>query len=194
MKRKSIVFLLVTVLLVAGVYLTTSAAENATFNVLLDRAGQTVTVTGSGYDANEKVSLIAAYNAPPAYDNLDYIDQLTADGDGNIAITFPSAQDEWLGGHSYYVALNGEVNSEMILATYAKVHTASRISVKMRTPFQLSYDVDGVAFEFTSSNNSILKVDENGLITPVRAGSATVSIHTTDGSDLRSSALVNVVP
>ncbi|MDR1136162.1 MAG: hypothetical protein LBL49_08320 [Clostridiales Family XIII bacterium] len=79
-------------------------------------------------------------------------------------------------------------------ATYANVHTSSRLTIRLRAPFQLVYDTDGSAYEFLSSNKSILKVDENGLITPQRAGSATVSIHTMDGSELLSSALVNIVP
>ncbi|MDR1136208.1 MAG: hypothetical protein LBL49_08550 [Clostridiales Family XIII bacterium] len=86
-------------------------------------------------------------------------------------------------------AFSGE---EMI--TYVEINSPTRINTRLRTPVQLDFSVDGSAYEIQSSNASIAKVDYNGLITPVRAGMATVTIRTTDGSGLAKSVLVSVTP
>jgi hypothetical protein len=192
MRRKAIAALLATAAALLGLIATTSAADSPSFGILLDKEGKTVTVAASGFEPGEMVSLTAAYNEAPTFANLDYLDQITADAGGNVNVTFPSKAVEWLGGHEYFVALNGQVKSEQILATYAKITTAARSSVRVKSKLQLEFDIDGVAYEFVSSNPTILKVDSSGLITPNRAGMATVSLRTTDGSRLIASVLVNV--
>ncbi|MDR1136563.1 MAG: hypothetical protein LBL49_10410 [Clostridiales Family XIII bacterium] len=196
MKRKILVMVAAVLILAPAIFVAVSAADTGEdFSITLDRAGKNVTVTATGYAPNESVSLLAAYDAVPEFSNLDYIDQLKADEDGNLSITYPSRyEDEWLGGQSYYVALNGKVKSEALYATAVKANPSVRISVKLRTTYQLDFDIDGIAYEFTTSNASIAKVSESGLITPVRAGSAVITLRATDGSDLASSIVVSVTP
>jgi uncharacterized repeat protein (TIGR02543 family) len=85
------------------------------------------------------------------------------------------------------------------LATFVKIHTSTRISIKLRdnkAGYQLmkSTDLVGDEYVYTSSNPGIARVDADGLVTPVRAGVAVISIRLTDGSELVSSATVNITP
>ena len=75
-----------------------------------------------------------------------------------------------------------------------KINPAARVTLKLRSPLQLNTSTDSGLYEYASSNPSIVKVDGNGLLTPVSAGMATVTVKLTDGSGLVSSALVNVTP
>jgi uncharacterized protein YjdB len=72
------------------------------------------------------------------------------------------------------------------------VHTSARISLRARATLQLDYTIDGVEYKFESSNSSIVKVDENGVITGVRGGMAAVTLRATDGSGLTASVMVTV--
>ncbi|MDR1135940.1 MAG: hypothetical protein LBL49_07150 [Clostridiales Family XIII bacterium] len=193
MRKKAIFFSGAAVLIALALFVVTSASENSIFSVSLNRDAQTVTVSGSGFEPGEMISLLAAYNSPD-YANPDYIDQLTADGDGDVSFTFPSREDKWLGGHTYYVALNGATLSTPIYTTSVKVHSSARVSLKLRSTLQLDYEIDGASYAFTSSNTSILKVSADGVVTPQRAGSAIVTLKATDGSDLSSSLVINVTP
>jgi hypothetical protein len=194
MRRKAIAVFLVTAAALLALIVTTSAADNSSFGILLNKEDKTVTVTGFGFEPGERVSLMAAYNEEPSFANLDYLDQITADAEGGVIASFPSKAGEWLGGHEYVVALNGQVESARILATYANINTAARSTIRVKSSLQLDFDIDGVAYEFVSSNPTILRVDSSGLITPNRAGMATVSLRATDGSGLTASVLVNVTP
>jgi uncharacterized protein YjdB len=80
------------------------------------------------------------------------------------------------------------------LGTYVSINPAARISLRLRASYQLATDTDGTEYEYVSSNPLIVKVDQSGLITPARAGMATVSVRLTDGSGLVSSVMVNVTP
>jgi beta-glucosidase len=83
------------------------------------------------------------------------------------------------------------------LGTYVKINPSLRISIKLRdkdTPYPLQVDTDGAKYAFASSNPGIARVDENGLVTPVRAGTAVITVRLTDGSGFLSSATVIVTP
>jgi hypothetical protein len=196
MKRKFLVLTAAALILAPAVFVAGSAAEaGADFSIALDREAKEVTVAGSGYAPYEAVSLLAAYGAAPEFTNLDYIDQLAADGNGDLSLTFPSRhEDEWLGGQSYYVALNGRLKSEALYATSVEANPSPRVNMRLKTKYQLDFAIDGVAYEFISSNANIAKVDADGLITPVRAGSAVITLRAADGSGLSSSVVVFVTP
>ncbi|MDR1000054.1 MAG: hypothetical protein LBL96_04525 [Clostridiales bacterium] len=196
MKRKFLVLLAAALILASAIFIAASAAgPDEDFSIALDRAAKQVTVTGTGYAPNESVSLLAAYDAVPSFSNLDYIDQLKADEDGNLSITYPSRYEgDWLGGQSYYVTLNGNSKFEALYATTVKANPSARISIKLKETRQLDFEIDGVAYEFTSGNASIAQVNESGLIKPVRAGSTTITLKATDGSGLTSSVLVSITP
>ncbi|MDR1134714.1 MAG: glycoside hydrolase family 3 C-terminal domain-containing protein [Clostridiales Family XIII bacterium] len=78
--------------------------------------------------------------------------------------------------------------------TELKANPATRISMKARGTYQLEPITDGYKYEYSASNPSVVKVDANGLLTAVRAGTATVSVRLKDGSDLLASVMVTVVP
>ncbi|MDR1136074.1 MAG: M28 family peptidase [Clostridiales Family XIII bacterium] len=78
--------------------------------------------------------------------------------------------------------------------TTVKVNPSVRIALKMRSTYQLNTVTDGGLYEYTSSNPGIARVDKNGLVTPVRAGTAIISVKLIDGSGLVSTATVNVTP
>jgi beta-glucosidase len=78
--------------------------------------------------------------------------------------------------------------------TYLKANTSLRINLRLRTTYQLTPDSDGNSYVYTSSNPAVARVDQSGKITPVRAGTTTISVRLSDGSDLLASALVSVTP
>jgi hypothetical protein len=78
------------------------------------------------------------------------------------------------------------------VATYAEVHSSARISLRIKQRGQLNFRTDSETYEFISANPAVVTVNESGQLTGVKAGTALVSIHTTDGSDLTSSVMVTV--
>ncbi|MDR0423929.1 MAG: Ig-like domain-containing protein [Clostridiales Family XIII bacterium] len=196
--RKKILALTAAVLFLASAaFIAVSAADtDAGFSIALDRATKQVTITGAGYAPNADVSLMAAYDAVPAFGNLDYVGQLKADAEGSIAFTYPSSYaGDWLGGQSYYVMVNGQLQSEMLQATTVKAHSSVRYNMKLKGDDQpLDFEIDGVLYEFTSSNPGVARVSSEGLVTAVRSGTAVITLKATDGSGKSSSITVFVTP
>ncbi|MDR1135848.1 MAG: family 78 glycoside hydrolase catalytic domain [Clostridiales Family XIII bacterium] len=180
-----------------GAYYENDYDEEFDFDIALNKAEKAVRVTGTGFTPGKNVSLLAAYNFAPDSENSDFSTTLTADADGNIDFTLPAAVTEqapWLGGHSYYISINGVTDSAAIYATKAKVHTSARVSVRLRQTLQLNYDIDGAAYEFVSSNPAVATVDAEGIVTAKKAGTATLTLRATDGSGLISTAMITVTP
>ncbi|MDR0425353.1 MAG: C69 family dipeptidase [Clostridiales Family XIII bacterium] len=179
------------------------------FSVIADKATRKVMVRGTGYEPNETLSLRVAYNSNPTPGSNEYEAQVQADGSGVIEAEIPAevtASAPWLGGESYDVYLGGVRKSGMLKATYAKLNETTRIQLQIKPakkdvtinaekdPNVLDMIVDGVAYEIKSSNPSIVSVSQDGVMTPRRAGTATISLRTTDGSDMVSSVVVTVRP
>ncbi|MDR1136280.1 MAG: MBL fold metallo-hydrolase [Clostridiales Family XIII bacterium] len=82
--------------------------------------------------------------------------------------------------------------TEPAAGTYLKANPSARVTMKVKASYQLNVSTDTLRYEFVSSNPSIVKVDSNGLLTGLRAGTAAVSVRLTDGSNLTSSIVVNV--
>ncbi|MDR1135653.1 MAG: glycoside hydrolase family 3 C-terminal domain-containing protein [Clostridiales Family XIII bacterium] len=80
------------------------------------------------------------------------------------------------------------------LATYIQINPSVRLTIRPKETYPLVTSTDGEEYEYVSSNPSIAKVDENGVITGVRSGTAIISVRTTDGTTLSSSATVMVRP
>jgi alpha-glucuronidase len=166
-------------------------------SVTANKADKTVAVSASGFSPNQQVSLWASYGYSPGPLANDYSLRAIADAAGNIQLSLPDEVTQaasWLGGERYFVSLNGSIGSAQILATEAKVNSSARINLRLRQTLQLGYQIDGVAYEFTSSNPSVASVDPDGLVTPVRAGSAVITLRATDGSNLVSSLMINITP
>jgi glucuronoarabinoxylan endo-1,4-beta-xylanase len=80
-------------------------------------------------------------------------------------------------------------------ASYVKVHNSARVSAKLKAgEFQLTPSTDGTDYEFISANPGIATVDGSGLVTLHRSGSVTITLRTTDGSNLTSSLLLIIAP
>jgi hypothetical protein len=75
-----------------------------------------------------------------------------------------------------------------------QINMAQRISLRTRATYRLEGVTGGIPYEFTSSNPGVVRVDQTGLVTAVRAGTATVSLKLTDGSGRTASAMVVVTP
>ncbi|MDR0424732.1 MAG: hypothetical protein LBH39_04665 [Clostridiales Family XIII bacterium] len=197
MKRKILALAAAALLLASAAFIAVSAADtDADFKIELNREAKQVTITGSGYEPNAGVSLMAAYDEIPAFGNLDYVGQLTAGADGTIEIVYPSRYEgDWLGGQSYYVMLNGQLKSEALYATTAKAHSSVRYNMRLNDGNKpLEFEIDGVAYEFTSSNPGVVRVSAEGVATPVRSGTAVITLRATDGGDASSSITVFVTP
>jgi hypothetical protein len=81
-------------------------------------------------------------------------------------------------------------------ASQLKANPVTRMSMRIgqaeKPVLAPSNDVGSSGYIFTSSNPSIVRVDQNGVVTAVRAGMAVISVHLTDGSGLVNSIVVNV--
>jgi PKD repeat protein len=170
-----------------------------TFVLTADKAGKTVTVSGSGYAPGQALTLKAAYNREPS--DGDYTAQVTADAEGRVHVVLPATVTEtapWLGGESWYVSLAGEVQSAPIYATYAKAHSSARISLRIKAKAALNVQVDAIpeAYEVLSSNPAVVKVTRTvsgaWTVTGVKAGTAMITVRTTDGSNLTHLVVVSV--
>ncbi|MDR1135784.1 MAG: discoidin domain-containing protein [Clostridiales Family XIII bacterium] len=80
------------------------------------------------------------------------------------------------------------------VGTYLNINPSTRISTKLRTPYQLNTSTDGTQYTYASANQGIARVDQNGLITPVRAGQTIISVRSLDGTDLISTVTVIITP
>ncbi len=88
--RKRITALLLVMLLCAGLFaLPAYAADAEDFTLSYDLGGQTVTIAGGGLDAGAMLSL-RGFVISGDNDELDYLDQLTADENGDISCTYTS--------------------------------------------------------------------------------------------------------
>jgi hypothetical protein len=197
MKKKILALTAAVLLLASAAFIAVSAADtDADFNFALDKETKQVTITGSGYLPGSAVSLMAAFNEIPAFGNLDYVGQLTVDADGNIDFTYPSRYEgDQLGGQSYYVMINGALKTEAFMTTTVKAHSSIRYNMRIKDGAQpLNFEIDGVLYEFTSSNPGIVRVSSEGIATPVRSGTAIITLKATDGSGKSSSISVFVTP
>ncbi|MGM9727549.1 MAG: Ig-like domain-containing protein, partial [Prevotella sp.] len=73
----------------------------------------------------------------------------------------------------------------------------SELTLNEGETYQLTYTVlpetaDAPTVEWTSSNPEIATVDENGKVTAIALGSATITVKTTDGTDISASCNVTV--
>ncbi|MDR0381571.1 MAG: hypothetical protein LBH86_06220 [Oscillospiraceae bacterium] len=159
---------------------------HGSFAVTADKASRTVTVTGSGYEPDASVSLAVRYNAAPGEES-DYTAEVRTDKRGLLNFTLPGTvtQDRpWLGGHSYYASVDGEIQSDRIYATLVKAHSSARVSLRIKGRAKLNFSVDSETYAFASANPNIAKVDETGMVTALRAGTTIITLRALDGSDL----------
>ncbi|MDR1135737.1 MAG: discoidin domain-containing protein [Clostridiales Family XIII bacterium] len=79
-------------------------------------------------------------------------------------------------------------------ATFAKVHSSARNSLRLRQTLDLNWETDATAYQFVSSNPGVASVDQNGRITALRSGTAVITLKTLDSSALSSSMVLSVTP
>ncbi|MDR1157603.1 MAG: bacterial Ig-like domain-containing protein [Oscillospiraceae bacterium] len=166
------------------------------FTVTADKAAKMVRIEGAGYAPGQTLTLWMAYDREPTRQDNDYAAQVTANGQGLVDFVLPeeAVRDQpWLGGHVFQVALDGDVqSSEMLLATQVRAHSSARVSLRIKGKAILHFAIDGVLYEFVSSNPTIVKVDQKGVLTGVRGGTTIVTLRATDGSDLMHLVVISV--
>jgi hypothetical protein len=166
------------------------------FTVTADKASRTIRIEGSGYAPGQTLTLWVAYNREPTQQDNEYAAQITANSEGLVDVTLSEeiVKDQpWLGGHIFQAALDGDVQtSEMLHATQVKAHASARVSLRIKGKAILRFTIDGVLYEFAASSPTIVKVDQNGVVTGLRAGTALVTLRATDGSDLMHLVTVSV--
>ncbi|MDR1158701.1 MAG: Ig-like domain-containing protein [Oscillospiraceae bacterium] len=160
---------------------------HGSFTVTADKTSRTVTVTGAGYEPDAPVSLSVRYNAAPTDETSDYNAEVRTDKRGRLDFTVPEAvtQDKsWLGGHSYFASVDGDIQSDRIYATVVKAHSSARVSLRIKAKAKLNFSVDSETYEFASANPDIVTVDQTGMVTALRAGTTLVTLRALDGSGL----------
>ncbi|MDR0380780.1 MAG: Ig-like domain-containing protein, partial [Oscillospiraceae bacterium] len=180
---------------VDSVFVVARSDGEAAVLVLPDKTARTVTVTGSGFSPNQRVELLAAYQRTPSASDCDYAARVFTDTAGHVRVTLPAEVTEdlpWLGGHRFEVSLNGVAASAPIYATTVKAHSSARVSLRIKGKAPLNFSTDSAVYEFISSNPNIASVDQDGLVTGRKAGTALITLRTLDGSDLKHIVTVSV--
>ncbi|MDR0425123.1 MAG: Ig-like domain-containing protein, partial [Clostridiales Family XIII bacterium] len=79
-------------------------------------------------------------------------------------------------------------------ATFVKVHSSVRNSLRMGKTLDLKWETDGTSYEFVSSNPGVARVDHDGRVTAVRPGTAVITLRALDSSALVSSMMLTITP
>ena len=99
-------------------------------------------------------------------------------------------------GWGPFIHIIGIETSDMVLATSVKLnHPQVHIAVGANTQLAATVLPDSTtikAVNWACSNSAVATVDDNGLVTAVAPGTATVTAMTTDGSNLSASCIVGV--
>ncbi|MDR0424761.1 MAG: glycoside hydrolase family 3 C-terminal domain-containing protein [Clostridiales Family XIII bacterium] len=171
-------------------------AGTGAFAVAADKPSKALTVTGEGYAPGQSIELAVAYNRAPAYNDSDYRAFVEADGSGAVSVAIPAsvtAGSPWLGGHRYYVSLNGKAEYAPIETTVLKIIAPVRLTKRVSEKgFKLDWQTDAAEYRFTSSNNSVASVDQEGNVKLLRAGTAVLTLRDAGDSGMSSTVMLSV--
>ncbi|MDR1157550.1 MAG: hypothetical protein LBK75_04490 [Oscillospiraceae bacterium] len=181
MKRRPIAFLLAAALVLQFCLVGALAADAV---LTVDKSEGIVSVEAEGFAPNARLSLLAAYDAVPTFENLDYINQYAADDEGVVELDIPAKAD-LVGGEYYHVTLGGQQFKVGVPLESVRVHSSARVSVRIKAKAPLLVSADGVrsAYDIISSNPAIAVVTEaDGKFTVqgLRAGTAIITIRVKD--------------
>ncbi len=92
----------------------------------------------------------------------------------------------------------GEIELEIIRLASAVTFSGEEVSVLVPNTLQLAVqvapaDVSSTAVKYSSSRPKVATVDENGIVTALKAGKATIKAQATDGSRKAATILVKVL-
>ena len=161
MKRK-----LIFVILVAMVLAPVSAFAAPVVNDLeFDKTIGTVTVSGSGFAANEFLSVLSAFAADPdipGFLTADYADQVVTDADGNFSFTFPSSKALRV-DDDYAVQVSAATGGPLVKylnvqGSTALLNAPLLFSGKITKEFDIAATYPGTGWEISSSNPAIVQV------------------------------------
>jgi hypothetical protein len=171
-------------------------AGTGAFAIAADKPSKSLAVTGDGYAPGQSIELAVAYNRVPAYNDSDYRAFVEADGDGNISVEIPASVTEaspWLGGHRYYVSLNGKAEYAPIETTVVKIISPVRLTKRVsEKSFTLDWETDAAEYKFASSNSSIASVDQDGNVKLLRAGTTILTLRDAGDSGMSSTVMLSV--
>jgi uncharacterized protein YjdB len=192
--KKKLLSMILAATLVLTVGIPAHAADGVDGEIFLTPGTETtslVQVKAYGLPANGFVSLIGYYD-----DEIDYINQYTADSDGNIDITYPSSKD-WEGGKVIKVKVQGsDFELEFAAATGIKltgVGSVVRVSAGQKKELNAGVpDTPNTNYGlvWTSSNPAIAKItpkaDTDGSVTvaALKKGVAIITVTAYDGSSI----------
>ncbi|MDR1135736.1 MAG: InlB B-repeat-containing protein [Clostridiales Family XIII bacterium] len=92
------------------------------------------------------------------------------------------------------LTVNALYEDNASVATFVKVHSSARGSIRLRQTLDLNWDTDASAYQFISSNPNIASVDQNGRVTALKSGTAVITLKALDDSALSSSTMLSVTP
>ncbi len=139
-----------------------------------DATNPTLTWTSS----NEKVATVDEYGV------------VTAVADGEATITVSTTDGSNLSA-SCKVTVKSNVLATSLTLNAAEASLAPDETLTL-TATLLPEDATNPTLTWTSSNEKVATVDEYGVVTAVADGEATITVNTTDGSDLSATCVVTV--
>ncbi len=165
----------------------TSISLNKTNTSLFIGSSESLTVTLSPNNASIKDILWVSSN--PAIAIVDENGTITALKAGTATITARTTDGSNLSASCAVTVLQRMVTSITLNKSSTSLYTGdSETLVATVSPSNAS----NKTVSWSSSKTSVATVDQNGKVTAVKAGTATITVRTTDGSNLSASCTVTV--
>ncbi|MBR4830134.1 MAG: Ig-like domain-containing protein, partial [Muribaculaceae bacterium] len=151
--------------------------------------GESSQVTATVYPANTTDKTVTWTSDNPAIATVSVDGVVTAVSPGTVNITATTTDGSNLSA-TCKVTVNERQATSIVLDKSSLSLYVSQTSQLTATVYPA--DTGNKTVAWTSSNPSVATVDQNGLVTALVAGNATITATTTDGSDLSATCAVTV--
>ena len=171
------------------VTLSTSIALNQTTATL--KATETITLVATVLPENATDKSVTWKSSNEAAATVDANGLVTAIAVGEATITATTADGSNLSASckvTVIPTLAESITLDKIETSLEATETATLIAIILPDNTSVKTVV------WTSSDEDVAVVDENGVVTAIGVGTATITATTTDGSNLSASCVVNVIP
>ena len=169
--------------------LSTSIALNQTTATL--KATETLTLVATVLPENATDKSVTWKSSNEAVATVDANGLVTAIGVGETTITATTTDGSNLTASCKVTVVPTLAESITLDKTEIRLEATETATLVATVLPELTTDK---SIEWSSSDETVAEVDENGVVTAITLGEATITATTTDGSDLSASCNVTVVP